>query len=184
MQIASFAWQQHQIKIKNTTTALNSNLVSNPNNTTVVFTTESKDMVRQQQEFASNATLQAPFLPLQFDFISNTKDMNPDSGKLRETVHKTEEFDEDDAMLASLASLKFQMLSSLTIGNCCSNFHRLLQDLLKEGCGAAHDNTFMCMQKHPDPVLKVCCGWDHACKAEKKAHLEQIALNARKLGVA
>merc|ERR1711971_1491503 len=136
----------HQIKIKNTTTALNSNLVSNPNITTVVFTTESKDMVRQQQEFASNATLQAPFLPLQFDFISNTKDMNPDSGKLRETVHKTEEFDEDDAMLASLASLKFQMLSSLTIVTAAPTFTGCYKTCSRRGAGQ-HTTTRSCACK-------------------------------------
>jgi hypothetical protein len=75
-------------------------------------------------------------------------------------------------MLSAMSSLKAQLLPRITIGNCCSNFHALLNDFLSEGCGAASDNTFLCLQEYEVPELRVCCGWHRQCIAEKQQLIE------------
>ena len=79
-------------------------------------------------------------------------------------------------MLSAMSSLKAQLLPRVTIGNCCSNFHIMLNDFLSEGCGAASDNTFLCLQEYDDPLLRVCCGWHNDCKAKKKQFLVNLTL--------
>jgi hypothetical protein len=87
------------------------------------------------------------------------------------SVKDEESFDLEAAMLSSISSLKLQLLPSLSIGNCCSNFHALLNDFLYEGCGAASENHFHCLQENKiedDPRLVVCCGWHGECKKKKQ----------------
>lgn len=76
-------------------------------------------------------------------------------------------------MLSSMASLRAQLLPRISIGNCCSNFHALLNDFLFEGCGAASDNTFLCLQEYKDPELRVCCGWHKKCIEEKQEAIKK-----------
>jgi hypothetical protein len=79
-----------------------------------------------------------------------------------------EAHDADTIMIAALSSLKAQLLPRVSIGNCCSNFHVLLNDFLSEGCGAAYQNTFRCIQEAQDPLLAICCGWHKECQMRKK----------------
>lgn len=81
-------------------------------------------------------------------------------------------------MLSAMSSLKAQLLPRISIGNCCSNFHVLLNDLLSEGCGAASDNKFLCLQEYDDPALRVCCGWHSDCKQQKADFLKSRATKA------
>ena len=90
--------------------------------------------------------------------------------------------DPDANMLSSMSSLKAQLLPRLSIGNCCSNFHTLLNDFLLEGCGAASENTFTCLQEYNgDPLLRVCCSWHKECRASKKAKHAAWLANATNL---
>ena len=44
-----------------------------------------------------------------------------------------------------------------------------------EGCGAASDNTFLCLQEYEDdPLIRVCCGWHHDCKQAKQKYIEEL----------
>jgi hypothetical protein len=70
MQVASDMWQKHAKK---------SGLQIDP---TVVFTTEATSMVEEQKAFvAQNQTQRYPF---NFEFVTNTKDVTPDSGFMKE----------------------------------------------------------------------------------------------------
>jgi hypothetical protein len=70
MQVASDMWQKHANK---------SGLTVDP---TVVFTTEATSMVEEQKAFvAQNDTQRYPF---NFEFVTNTKDVTPDSGFMKE----------------------------------------------------------------------------------------------------
>jgi hypothetical protein len=82
--------------------------------------------------------------------------------------------DADAIMISALSSLKAQLLPRLSIGNCCSNFHILLNDFLSEGCGAASINTFQCIQETEDPLLVACCGWHHDCHERKEQLLLEM----------
>lgn len=189
MQVTSALWQNH---IENGEKKLST---VDP---TVVFTTESTSVVKEQQSFvADNGEANFPF---KFEFITNTKDVTPDSGFMKDigerkisivsnnfskinylrrttfylhallslVYNKDVISDADSIMLSAMSSLKAQLLPRITIGNCCSNFHTLLNDFLSEGCGAASDNKFLCLQEYEDPRLRVCCGWHKKCIADKQ----------------
>jgi hypothetical protein len=68
------------------------------------------------------------------------------------------------------------MLPRVTLGNCCSNFHILINDFLMEGLGAASSNDFSCFQELPDVELRICCGWHHQCIRERAAALANLTI--------
>lgn len=204
MQVTSSLWQKH---LNFTTGGTN----TNKNYPTVVFTTESTSMVKEQEAFVSNRSRTK--FPFEFNFVTNTKDVTPDSGFMKDigtfeeiwsdllfcknwltptcsctclsmillsffsnsVYNKNIVSDADSIMLSAISSLKAQLLPRMSIGNCCSNFHTLLNDFLSEGCGAASSNIFLCLQEYEDPRLRVCCGWHKKCMAEKIAAINATA---------
>jgi hypothetical protein len=80
----------------------------------------------------------------------------------------------DEAMLSAMSSLQLQLAARVSIGNCCSNFHRMLQDYLSEGCGAASDSYFHCLQEDDDPEHRVCCFKSKSCiETRQRQMMEQ-----------
>jgi hypothetical protein len=149
-------------------------------NPTVVFTSEAKNMIQDQRDFETNTTLNKDF-PFSFQFLTNHKEMTPDSGFVK-NIKRTVNFTADEeSMLSAVASLKFQLLPRVLLGNCCSNFHVLLNDFLVEGLGAASENTFKCLQEFEDPRVKICCGWHRECK---RARAEALAVLGNKTAAA
>jgi hypothetical protein len=163
MKGVSQLWREHQ------------NKTGTKSHPAVVFTTEATGMVQAQKEFASNVTLQSGF-PFEFRFVTNDRDVVPDSGFVKHFIKKANAT-ANDFMLSAMTSFKFQLLPRVSLGNCCSNFHILLNDFLAEGLGAASENTFKCFQEFRDEDidLKICCGWHHQCKAEKADRLAVLA---------
>lgn len=167
MQVVNTQWAKHNQKDG-----------TNEQDVSVLFTTESKAMVQEQIEFSQNDDLKMKY-PFSFRFVTNTKDVTPDTGFIKEVTGNGETDSADDAMLSSMSSFKSQLLPRVSVGNCCSNFHALLNDFLMEGCGAASDNTFLCLQEYDeDPLLKVCCGWHHDCKIKKQEYIESLKRNS------
>jgi hypothetical protein len=62
-------------------------------------------------------------------------------------------------MFSSLVVLKLQLHSTIVIGICCSNFHNVLFDLYREGCGMVEHGKFKCMQDLNNPDYRICCAW-------------------------
>jgi len=143
---------------------------------TIVFTTESKAMVREQEEFVANETAKLN-VPFQFRLAANTHDVHPDTGA---ALNRKQKLDTppDEVMLSAVSTLKFQLLPAVTVGNCCSNFHILLLQLLAAGCGAAYKNHFHCMQDNEDPSLRMCCLWKKDCVEKKKLAIEEYHNNS------
>jgi hypothetical protein len=86
--------------------------------------------------------------------------------------------DADSFMLSAMSAIKLQLLPRISIGNCCSDFGRMLNDYLSEGCGAASDNDFLCLQEYHDPTLRICCSWHHGCIEDRKAALQRLVSSA------
>ena len=109
-------------------------------------------------------------LPFTARFISNEYDLHQGTGNPATT---SSNISMDDVMLSAVSSLKLQLQAKYTLGNCCSNFHNLLFDFLREGCGAARQQLSECMQDHEDPSFRLCCHWskNKDCM-EKRANLE------------
>jgi hypothetical protein len=109
----------------------------------LIMTTEDEEVFRKRVQY--NETVGFPL-----DFIVNEKDSLQGSGNVRVFGQ-----DADDIMLSSLVALRMQLHSGHIFGNCCSNFHLMLFDLVHEGCGLTTQAT--CLQETKD--YNICCAW-------------------------
>lgn len=126
----------------------------------IVFSTESSEIFAEYESYAKSHANQ--------HFIVNTEDVRPNSGFLEHSLLVSA----DDAMLSAMVSLQSQLQTSVAVGNCCSNFHLIMADLFRSGCGTSANHGFTCLQDHPDPTFRVCCSWDTspACRARRSAN--------------
>jgi len=124
--------------------------------TSIVVTTEARDVFRELTRYDTGG---APF-PVQF--VTNHHDVLQSTGFFDELDRAATNVTADEAMLSAMSSLKLQLATKITTGNCCSNFHLLIADFLRAGCGASNENTFQCLQDHSDPLLRPCCSWDQS----------------------
>ncbi|GKY98325.1 hypothetical protein MPSEU_000790100 [Mayamaea pseudoterrestris] len=131
----------------------------------ILFTTESTAIVQDQINFTTNH----PDFP--FRIVSNTYDVTPNTGFIT-NAEAGATSSADDILLSAVTSLQLQLQARVTLGNCCSNFHTMLADLLAAGCGAASQNDFHCFQELEDPNLRICCGWFKNCKEDKLRAVE------------
>jgi hypothetical protein len=86
--------------------------------------------------------------------IMNREDVLQDTGRPRTPKYRSQA---DAIMESTLVAIKLQLHTKFTLGNCCSNFHLVLFDLLKEGCGLSE--TQQCLQETTNPAYHVCCQW-------------------------
>lgn len=110
----------------------------------LLITTEASDIANSSRNFQSE----------QLSIVMNGDDVLQDTGR-----PKTARFREqaDEIMKSSLVALKLQLHAKHVIGNCCSNFHLLLFDLLRNGCGLVESQQ--CLQETKNPEYHVCCQW-------------------------
>jgi hypothetical protein len=129
----------------------------------IFLTTEDKNILEARKEYESNESFP-------FRFIVNEKDVLQGSGKPKSYKDRA-----DSIMLSSIVSMKLQLQSKFAVGNCCSNFHLMIFDLVREGCGAVKDSQAMCLQEHPDPEFHICCGWTRSeeCISQKELRREK-----------
>lgn len=146
-----------------------------PSPMSVIVTSESKQVLREQANYSFHqpSSLHADSFPIRF--VTNHLDVFQDTGYLKDVINTNiAPFTADQAMLSAISSLKLQLLTRVTLGNCCSNFHLLLKDLLDTGCGATIENSFQCLQDDENPEFRVCCAWDRSplCQARRKQRKE------------
>lgn len=135
----------------------------------VIVTSESKSVLLETVAFPLG-TDNGSF-PL--SFITNHLDVAQDTGYIQDYLRsqKGTSITADQIQLSAMASLKLQLFSGVTLGNCCSNFHLLLKDLLSAGCGASFSNTFQCLQDHENPEFRACCSWDKSIECQSRRNL-------------
>jgi hypothetical protein len=128
----------------------------------IFLTTEDQTIMNARNEYESNESFP-------YRFIVNDKDVLQSSGKPQHFKDRA-----DSIMLSSIVSMKLQLQSKFAVGNCCSNFHLMLFDLIHEGCGAVPDSQPMCLQEHPDPQFHLCCRWTKSeeCDRVRAAKVE------------
>ena len=138
---------------------------TNKSKVPVVVTTESKAVLEQERAWL-NRSSQAPWEHLRFDFVHNSFDVTQNMGLVRSVAenHTTA----DQVMLSSLSSLRAQLLNRVVLGNCCSNFHRLMQILIRNGCSNDWQSEFVCLQHHPTESFRLCCAWDKSETCRQK----------------
>ena len=119
---------------------------------TLVITTESRTIRDEATSFQTNTSSTVTFL-------LNEQDVTQDTGYLEDLRATNSSDNADEILLSALSSLQLQLSTRITLGNCCSNFHLLLKDLLEEGCGMPN-HKFQCLQQHANPNYRLCCSWD------------------------
>jgi len=153
---------------------------------TIIFTTESKDMVRQQvnyefqlQQQQKRQRAKQPNKNLTTTlFVTNKHDVLPDTGYPDYKKGKppsSAALQADDVLLQALTSLKLQLYASrLTVANCCSNWAKTIQYYLQGGLGAlaSEPHVFRCLQDADDPRLRVCCWKRDDCLQKKQRDIE------------
>lgn len=125
----------------------------------LIVTTEDESVFQQRLLF-NNVT----GFPL--DFVVNHKDTLQGSGNAQSFGDNA-----DDIMKSSLIALQLQFHAGHVYGNCCSNFHLVLFDFLREGCGLTQTTT--CLQETSN--YNICCQWTRTeeCEAIRAEQQEQ-----------
>ena len=129
----------------------------------IILTSESKEMLQARHRY--NADENFPFT-----LIANDKDVAQGTGNPREyNKMNSRNITADDIMLSTMSSLNMQLMAAHTVGNCCSNFHKLMMEFLSRGCGAAPRNKFECLQENKNPEFRLCCQWssNQECKDKR-----------------
>lgn len=106
MKAVELVWQRYRLQLEPTSGPL------------VLFTTESKEMVKAQRNFSRTSSL---------EFLVNSRDVTPNSGLISE-VAPDGRFSADETMLSAISTFSFQLKARVSILNCCSNFHMLLKE--------------------------------------------------------
>lgn len=147
MQLAKETWE---------TTTKNGTTIASGKRGTLIMTTEDKALFEKRLFYNKESGF-----PL--DIVVNDKDPLQGSG-----LAKTFGESADRIMISSLLALQMQLRSGYLYGNCCSNFHLMLFDFAKEGCGLTMKAT--CLQETKD--YRVCCGWrnDEGCDVLREEH--------------
>ena len=121
------------------------------------MTTEDKALFTQRLEYNISSSSSSTGYHFPLEFVVNENDSFQSTGNtavFRDAA--------DDIMLSSLIALKMQFHAAVVYGNCCSNFHLLLFDFLREGCGLA--TKVKCLQETTD--YNVCCSWTRSAACE------------------
>ncbi|KAL7564630.1 hypothetical protein ACA910_009320 [Epithemia clementina (nom. ined.)] len=122
------------------------------NTTNILLTSESYHVFDDMKRFVDNATLVQTLLPFVPRFVFNTDDVRQNTGHLRDYLHIG-----DNVVMSTMSSLVMQLHGRYTYGNCCSNFHSLIFDLLRAGCGISVENKGQCLQQNSNPEFRLCC---------------------------
>jgi hypothetical protein len=143
----------------------------------VVITTESQQVIHEQARYTLELKIDIKdrsTFPLHF--ITNPFDVAQDTGYFGGTISKSH-YSANQIMLSSMSSMQLQLHARFTLGNCCSNFHLLLKDLISVGCGSHPFQSFQCLQDHPNPAYRICCSWDKSveCTARRQTAVERTS---------
>lgn len=128
----------------------------------IILTTESIEMLQARHKYNRNQSF--PFY-----LIANDQDVAQGTGNPR--YYKdflSRNVTADDIMLSTMTSLNMQLMAASTVGNCCSNFHKLMLEFLSRGCGAAPSNNFECLQENKNPRFRLCCQWSNNQECRNK----------------
>ena len=128
----------------------------------IILTSESMEILQARHRY--NADESFPFT-----LIANNNDVAQGTGNPIEYKKMARNVTADDIMLSTMSSLSMQLMATWTVGNCCSNFHKLIMEFLSRGCGAAQKNYFECLQDNENPEFRLCCQWsrNQECKDKR-----------------
>ena len=147
-----------------------------PNETrpNLIITSESQSIFDQlQSEIIDNPTQRQKY---PFQFIVNTQDIHPGSGRFRSNGRNVTA---DDGMISAMSTLQLQLNSGIVRGNCCSKFHSIIGNFIEVGGGGGssgaaqeHPPDFQCLNDPKyDPRYRICCWQSSGCKRQREKDL-------------
>lgn len=116
---------------------------------TILLTSEDPTILSLRLLYTQNSSF-----PLEFAVLPH--DTQQGTGRPRYYRDKA-----DAVMIASLTAIKLQLKANVLVGNCCSNFHTIIFDLVREGCGADPFSHHLCLNDEldmEDTTFRICCG--------------------------
>ena len=127
-------------------------------NVTIIFTTESPDVIEHQKQFSNSSHLQSLF-PYNLNFVRNDEDVLPGSGFARDWGRPGKpKITADDNMISVFVATKLQLFPKVGMGNCCSNLHVVFAQFHFAGMSASPDGSvFTCMQDMGNRAFYVDC---------------------------
>lgn len=138
------ALQQHRKGVWNrTSTFSNSN-----DRVQLVLTSEEASVMQQRTSYEQNSSFP-------FAFVVNENDPMQGSGFARDL---TEDDSADFIIVSTLLVIKMQLQTKHIIGNCCSNFHKVIHDFIESGAGLVRNATFECLRDNEEQRFRMCCG--------------------------
>jgi hypothetical protein len=121
----------------------------------ILITSEMPDIMEKAHAFSTNETYlsKISFKP---DWITNTNDVRQGTGNLGKGVRRNGNKG-GGIILSALSALKIQMRAAYSVGNCCSNFHHIIFNMLRGGCGMQPTNRGQCLQKRKESIFQLNC---------------------------
>ena len=145
MEVAKDAWEALRTESKASSTTL-------PEKGSLILTTEDRKLFQQRLSYS--------MVNFPYQFVVNEQDVLQSSGSYWEISKSTREAP-DQVVLSSLIAMKMQLHAKFVYGNCCSNFHRLIFDMIRLGCGFHEpESIWRC---YPN----ICCSWTSKADCEK-----------------
>jgi hypothetical protein len=122
--------------------------------------TEDPTLFAQRHQYSKSSSN----FPL--EFVVNEKDPLQGTGNTKQYKQAA-----DDILISSMLAIQMQFHARHVYGNCCSNFHVLLFDFLREGCGMTMQTT--CFQETEN--YNTCCQWTKtaACALIRQDYKQQ-----------
>ena len=110
----------------------------------LILTTEDRKLFQQRLNYSA--------IDFPFNFVVNENDVMQSSGSYWNIARSTKE-SPDEIVLSSLIAMKMQFHAKYVYGNCCSNFHRLIFEMIQLGCGFHQPQSIW--RCYPN----ICCSW-------------------------
>jgi hypothetical protein len=156
MQLAKETWHDHNMN----TSVLTTGSTTTNKRGALVMTTEDPALFAQRHHY-SKASSNFPL-----EFVVNEKDPLQGTGNTKQFQQAA-----DDILISSMLAIQMQFHARHVYGNCCSNFHVLLFDFLREGCGMTTQTT--CLQETQN--YNICCQWTKtkACALIRQDYKQQ-----------
>ena len=117
----------------------------------IVVTSETKELIMSRLRYMPKNS------SFPFDFLVNERDAGQGTGDPKTRIWLTT--GADNIMISSLISLQLQLYPESLAYNSCSNWHKVIASLFRNGCGLARDFYLESLQNNDNKEFRVGCNW-------------------------
>ena len=117
----------------------------------IVVTSETKELIMSRLRYMPKNS------SFPFDFLVNEQDAGQGTGDPKTRIWLTT--GADNIMISSLISLQLQLYPESLAYNSCSNWHKVIASLFRNGCGLARDFYLESLQNNDNKEFRVGCNW-------------------------